>query len=300
MKKVSKEDPRQYDKNINGCLYLISTPIGNFDDISLRAVKLLETVEILLCEDTRKTKKLLSHLNIKRKNLVSYNDNNASIKRREIINKLLSKINIGMVSDAGTPLISDPGYKLVKECHLNNIRVTHAPGPSSVINGLILSGLPTNQFYFGGFVSSKKNLKKKQFEATQAYDMTGIWFDTCLRIDNTLAVMQEVYGNRKISIARELTKTYEEIIINDLNNVIKIVNERKKNNNPLKGEIILIVGGYVKKKFNIDTLNVIIKNKLGKLSLRDTVNEIITETKLPRRIVYNEAIKIKNDKYRKI
>ncbi len=300
MKKVSKEDPRQYDKNINGCLYLISTPIGNFDDISLRAIKLLETVEILLCEDTRKTKKLLSHLNIKRKNLVSYNDNNASNKRPEIIKKLLAKINIGMVSDAGTPLISDPGYKLVKECHLNNIRVTHAPGPSSVINGLILSGLPTNQFYFGGFVSSKKNLKKKQFIATQKYDMTGIWFDTCLRISDTLAVMEEVYGNRKISIARELTKTYEEIINSDLNSVIKIIDERKKLNNPLKGEVILIVGGYVKKKFDIETLNVIIKNKLEKLSLRDTVNEIITETKLPRRIIYNEAIKIRNDTYKKL
>ena len=300
MKKVSKEDPRQYDKNINGCLYLISTPIGNFDDISLRSIRLLKTVEILLCEDTRKTKKLLSHLNIKRKNLVSYNDNNASKKRPEIINKLLSKINVGMVSDAGTPLISDPGYKLVKECHLNNIRVTHAPGPSSVINGLILSGLPTNQFYFGGFVSSKKNLKKKQFLATQIYDMTGIWFDTCLRINNTLAVMEEVFGNRKISIARELTKTYEEIISGDLNSVIKIVDERKKNNNPLKGEIVLIVGGYVKKKFNIETLSVVIKNKLKKLSLRDTVNEIITETNLPRRVVYNEAIKIRNDICRKI
>ena len=300
MKKVSKEDPRQYDKNINGCLYLISTPIGNFDDISLRAIKLLETVEILLCEDTRKTKKLLSHLNIKRKNLVSYNDNNASNKRPEIIKKLLAKMNIGMVSDAGTPLISDPGYKLVKECHLNNIRVTHAPGPSSVINGLILSGLPTNQFYFGGFVSSKKNLKKKQFIATQKYDMTGIWFDTCLRISDTLAVMEEVYGNRKISIARELTKTYEEIINSDLNSVIKIIDERKKLNNPLKGEVILIVGGYVKKKFDIETLNVIIKNKLEKLSLRDTVNEIITETKLPRRIIYNEAIKIRNDTYKKL
>ena len=300
MKKVSKEDPRQYDKNINGCLYLISTPIGNFDDISLRAIKLLQTVEILLCEDTRKTKKLLSHLNIKRKNLVSYNDNNASDKRPEIINKLLSKINIGMVSDAGTPLISDPGYKLVKECHLNNIKVTHAPGPSSVINGLILSGLPTNQFYFGGFVSSKKNFKRKQFITTKTYDMTGIWFDTCLRINHTLVVMKEVFGNRKISIARELTKTYEEIITSDLNNVIKIVDERKKNNNPLKGEVILIVDGYVKKKINIETLNVIIKNKLERLSLRDTVNEVITETKLPRRVIYNEAIKIRNVLYRKI
>ena len=294
MKKVSKEEPRLHDKNINGCLYLISTPIGNFDDISLRAIKLLENVEILLCEDTRKTRKLLSHLNIKRKNLISYNDNNAQKKRPKIINKLLSKVNIGIVSDAGTPLISDPGYKLVKECYLNNIKVTHAPGPSSVINGLILSGLPTNQFYFGGFVSSKINLKRKQFIATQTYDMTGIWFDTCLRIHNTLAVMQEVYGNRRISIARELTKTYEEIIAGDLNDIIKIVHKREENNNPLKGEIILIVDGYTKKKIEIESLGIIIKNKLKKLSFRNAVDEVTTETKLPRRVIYNEAVKIRN------
>jgi len=295
LKKVSKEDLGQSHTDINGCLYVISTPIGNFEDITLRAIKLLENVEILLCEDTRKTKKLLSHLNIKRKNLISYNDNNASKKRPQIISKLLSKTNIGIVSDAGTPLISDPGYKLVKECKLNNIRVTHAPGPSSVINGLILSGLPTNQFYFGGFVSPKINFKKKQFMATQTNVMTGIWFDTCLRINNTLKVMHQIFGNRKISIARELTKTYEEVITSNLSDIIKIVHKREKNNNPLKGEVILIVDGYTKKDFNIETLSVIIKNKLEKLTLRDTVNEIITETKLPRRIVYNEAIKIRNN-----
>ena len=294
MKKLSKEDPKYSDKVINGCLYIIATPIGNYDDISLRAIKLLKSVEILLCEDTRKTKKLLSHLNIKRKNLISYNDNNAENKRSQIIRKLLSKTTIGIVSDAGTPLISDPGYKLVKECHTNNIRVTHAPGPSSVINGLILSGLPTNQFYFGGFISSKKNLKKKQFIASEKYEMTGIWFDTCLRINNTLAVMQEVFGNRKISIARELTKTYEEIIAGNLNDIIKIVDKREENNNPLKGEIILIVDGYTKKKFEIESLSVIIKNKLGKLSFRDAVDAVTTETKLPRRVIYNEAIKIRN------
>ena len=295
MKKVSKECVRDSDKDINGCLYIIATPIGNFDDVSLRAIKLLTSVEILLCEDTRKTKKLLSYLNIKRKKLISYNDNNASNKREQIIKKLLSKKSIGIVSDAGTPLISDPGYKLVKECQLNNIRVTHAPGPSSVINALILSGLPTNQFYFGGFVSPKINLKKKQFMTAQTYVMTGIWFDTCLRINNTLRVMQEVFGNRKISIARELTKTYEEIITDDLNNVIKIIEKREKDNNPLRGEIILIVDGYVKEELNTNTLNALIKNKLKILSLRDAVNEIIIETELPRRVVYNEAIKIKND-----
>ena len=294
MKKVSKEDLKQSDPETIGCLYIIATPIGNYDDISLRAIKLLETVEILLCEDTRKTKRLLSYLNIKRKKLISYNDNNASDKRPNIINKLLSKKNMGLVSDAGTPLISDPGYKLVKECYMNNIRVTHAPGPSSVINGLILSGLPTNQFYFGGFVSSKKTLKRKNFIATEKYDMTGVWFDTCLRIKNTLEVMQEVFGNRKISIARELTKTYEEVITGDLNDVIEIINRRMENNNPLKGEVILIVNGYTEKKFEFNNLSVIIKNKLEQLSLRDAVDEIITETKLPRRIIYNEAIKIRN------
>jgi len=129
----------------------------------------------------------------------------------------------------------------------------------------------------------------------QTYVMTGIWFDTCLRINNTLKVMQEVFGNRKISIARELTKTYEEIITSDLSNVIKIIEKREKDNKPLKGEIILIVDGYAKKELNIDTLNLILKNKLKILSLRDAVNEIITETELPRRVVYNEAIKVKND-----
>ncbi len=295
MKKVSKEDLRHSDKQKNGCLYIIATPIGNFDDISLRAIKLLKSVEILLCEDTRKTKKLLSHLNINRKNLISYNDNNAENKRPQIISKLLSKKSIGIVSDAGTPLISDPGYKLVKECYINNIRVTHAPGPSSVINGLILSGLPTNQFYFGGFISSKKTLKKKQFIASEKYNMTGIWFDTCLRINNTLAIMQEVFGNRKISIARELTKTYEEIISGDLNDIIKTIDKRKRNNNPLKGEVILIVDGYTEEKFEINNLSVIVKNKLEKLSFRDAVDEITTETKLPRRVIYNEAIKIRNN-----
>ena len=125
--------------------------------------------------------------------------------------------------------------------------------------------------------------------------MTGIWFDTCLRINNTLAVMQEVFGNRKISIARELTKTYEEIITGDLNDIIKTIDKRKRNNNPLKGEVILIVDGYTEKKFEINKLSVIIRNKLEKLSFRDAVDEITIETKLPRRVIYNEVIKIRNN-----
>ena len=299
MEKLSKEDPKYYNINIsqegNGRLYIISTPIGNFDDISLRAIKLLETVDILLCEDTRKTKRLLSHLKIKRKNLMSYNDCNASAKRPYIINKLLTKKNIGIVCDAGTPLISDPGYKLVQECHYNNIKTTHAPGASSLINALVLSGLPTNQFYFGGFVSSKDSSRKKQFLSSKKIMMTGIWFDTCLRLKKTLKLMFDIFGNRKISIARELTKIHEEVIFSDLERIGEIICKREENKNPLKGEVVLILEGCNEKnEIDIKTLSTNIKDKLKKLSVRDTVNEIIIETKLPRKIVYNQTVKIKN------
>ena len=150
-------------------------------------------------------------------------------KRPQILRDLRINKNIGLVSDAGSPLISDPGYKLIQECYMNNIKVTHAPGPSSVLNALILSGLPTNQFYFGGFVDSKQNKKEKQFLIVKDYKMTGIWFDTCLRLRNTIDIMHKVFGNRKISIGRELTKKYEEIILSDLVEIKKfLILEKKK------------------------------------------------------------------------
>ena len=140
--------------------------------------------------------------------------------------------NVGLVSDAGSPLISDPGYKLIQESYSNEIKVTHAPGPSSVLNAIILSGLPTNQFYFGGFVDSKKGNREKQFLSVKDYKMSGIWFDTCLRLKNTLEAMLKIYGNRKITITRELTKIYEDIIFSDLQNIIRLIDERQKNNIP--------------------------------------------------------------------
>ena len=298
MKKLSKENLKNYNTSVEieteGCLYIISTPIGNYDDISLRAIKLLQTVDILLCEDTRRTKKLLSYLKIKRKNLVSYNDNNGSIKRPYVIEKLLSRKIIGIVSDAGTPLISDPGYKLVQECQTNNIKITHAPGPSSVINGLILSGLPTNQFYFGGFVSPRVNLKKKQFSITKKYIMTGVWFDTCLRLKNTLEIMLDIFGNRKISVARELTKTHEEIISSDLISIRKLINKRERDNKPLKGELVLIIEGCNKKtEVDFEKLSLKIKDELKKCSLREAISKVAIETALPKNLVYNQAMKIK-------
>ncbi len=296
MKKLSKEYLKHYDgferDDVKGCLYIIATPIGNFSDISLRAIQLFNFVDILICEDTRKTKKLLSHLNINHKNMISYNDNNGAKKRPYILKQLLQNQSVGLVSDAGTPLISDPGYKLVQECYLHKVKVTHAPGPSSVINGLILSGLPTNQFYFGGFVSAKKNTKIKQFTLTKSYPMTGVWFDTCLRLIDTLKIMLKIYGNRKISITRELTKIYEDIIYSDLENIVSLIHNRQLNNIPLKGEIVVIVNGY-NENIDIETVRIDIKKKLQKFSLRDTVNLTINETNFSKKLIYNEAVKIK-------
>jgi 16S rRNA (cytidine1402-2'-O)-methyltransferase len=296
LKKLSKEyRVGSEEKSLRGCLYIIATPIGNFDDISLRAIKLFNFVDILLCEDTRKTKKLLSHLDINLKNLISYNDINAEKKRPFIIKQLLMNKNVGLVSDAGSPLISDPGYKLIQESYSNEIKVTHAPGPSSVLNAIILSGLPTNQFYFGGFVDSKKGNREKQFLSIKDYKMTGIWFDTCLRLQNTLETMYKVFGNRKISIARELTKIYEEIISSDLKNIKNILKIREEKNIPLKGEIVLVVAGISQlAEFDIKKIRERIRNKLNTMSLKDTVELISKEERISKKLIYKEAIKIKD------
>jgi 16S rRNA (cytidine1402-2'-O)-methyltransferase len=296
LKKLSKEyRVGSEEKSLRGCLYIIATPIGNFDDISLRAIKLFNFVDILLCEDTRKTKKLLSHLDINLKNLISYNDINAEKKRPFIIKQLLMNKNVGLVSDAGSPLISDPGYKLIQDSYSNEIKVTHAPGPSSVLNAIILSGLPTNQFYFGGFVDSKKGNREKQFLSVKDYKMTGIWFDTCLRLQNTLETMYKVFGNRKISIARELTKIYEEIISSDLKNIKNILKIREEKNIPLKGEIVLVVAGISQlAEFDIKKIRERIRNKLNTMSLKDTVELISTEERISKKLIYKEAIKIKD------
>jgi len=296
LEKLSKEyRVGSEEKSLKGCLFIIATPIGNFDDISLRAIRLFNFVDVLLCEDTRKTKKLLSHLGINQKNLISYNDINAEKKRPFIIKQLLMNKNVGLVSDAGSPLISDPGYKLIQESYLNEIKVTHAPGPSAVLNAIILSGLPTNQFYFGGFIDSKKGNREKQFLLVKDYKMTGIWFDTCLRLKNTLETMYKVFGNRKISIARELTKIYEEIISSDLKEIKNVLKIREEKNIPLKGEIVLVVAGISQlAEFDINKIRERIRNKLNTMSLKDTVELISTEERISKNLIYKEAIKIKD------
>ena len=301
MEKLSKADLISSNDEVNkykdGCLYLIATPIGNFDDITLRALKVLNFVDFIVCEDTRKTSKLLSALKVNYKKLISYNDHNASQKRPYIINHLLLKKTVGLVSDAGTPLISDPGYKLVKECYSKNIPITHLPGPSSVINALVLSNLPSDQFFFGGFLPSNKSSKQKKLLLTKYNHMTGVWFETRIRLLSTVKIMLKVYGNRNISIMRELTKTYEETLISDLENISSIILERIEKNNPLRGELVIVIEGYKPSEdIDLESIKNNIEERLIDFSLRDTVNMIVAETGLSKKVVYNEAIEINKKK----
>ena len=274
-------------------LYLVSTPIGNLGDLSLRSIKTLQEVDYILCEDSRVTNKILSKLEIKNKNLISYNDFNSKNKRPVIINNLINKkCNYALVSDAGTPLLSDPGFKLVKECLENNIKITHIPGPTSVISGLILSGLPTNEFFFGGFFEKNLNKRKKQLEKHQSIETTSIWFESSNRVITTLNLLLEIFGNRNISICRELTKLNEEIMHGTIKKNLSYL--RKKNK--LLGEIVLIISGYKKTPLNKQELKDLILKNLDKRTTKDLSSELADKTGLGKNFIYNEILKIKSKK----
>ena len=197
--------------NNEGRLTIISLPIGNLKDITIRALEELESSDLIFCEDTRTTIKLLNHYNIKNK-LMSYHEHSDVKTRKFIIDEIENGKNVSLVSDAGTPLISDPGYKLVKELKKRNLRVTSCPGPSSPIAAITLSGLPSDKFLFSGFLPVKVKAKKDYLEELKNIKSTLIFFESSNRIIKTLETILEIFGNRKISICRELTKKFEEII----------------------------------------------------------------------------------------
>ena len=275
------------------CLYIVSTPIGNLNDISLRCIKTLQEVDCILCEDTRITKKLLSKFNIKNNSLLSYNDFNAKLKRPFIINNLLKKnFNYAIVSDAGTPLISDPGYKLVKDCFKNNIKVTHIPGPTSVITGLILSGLPTNNFMFCGFFEKNLGKRKIQLLKHKLIDVTTIWFESCNRIIETLNLILDIFGNRNLAILRELTKLNEDIINGKVYEVLQSI----KTKSNLRGEIVIVISGYEKNRFNETELKKLILKHNPDKSTKDLSIYLSDKTGLPRNFIYNEILKFRKNK----
>lgn len=217
-------------------LYIVSTPIGNLKDITLRALDILKDAEIIFAEDTRRTSILLTKYEIKNKKLISFNDFNKEKKTPSIINDLKLEKNIVLVSDSGTPAISDPGFYLVRESVKNGINVAPIPGPTAAISALVASGFPTDSFVFYGFTPKKEKAKKDFFNMIKNNDKTTIIYESPYRLIKTLEVMNEVMPDKDICIGREMTKKFEEFI----RGTAKEVYEKLKDKN-IKGEITIVI-----------------------------------------------------------
>lgn len=220
-----------------GTLFVVGTPIGNLEDMSVRAVKTLHEVDFIAAEDTRVTFKLLNHFEIK-KPMLSYHEHNAKEKGSEIIARLQSGENCAIVTDAGMPCISDPGEDLVRLCAEHGIDTKVIPGPSAAISALALSGISTAKFVFEGFLNPQKNAKKERLEELKREPRTIIFYEAPHKLLDTLQAMNEVLGDRKITLARELTKIYEEVIRTTLSHAVDLYTEKAP-----KGEFVLVVEG---------------------------------------------------------
>ena len=225
---------------MSGKLYLVATPIGNLEDITLRALRILKEVDLIAAEDTRNTLKLLNHFEIS-KPLISYHRHNEEIKVDSLIEKIKNGENIAVVSDAGTPGISDPGEVIAKEAIKNNIEVIPIPGACAAINALIASGLDTTEFSFFGFLPLNKKLRKEKLIEIKDETKTCVIYEAPHKLKNTLQDLKEIVENRKIVLAREITKIHEEFIRGNIEEIIS------KSEN-LKGEMIILIEGAKKQK----------------------------------------------------
>lgn len=229
---------KSYKENkATGILYLVGTPIGNLDDITFRAIKALKEVDLIAAEDTRRTIKLLNHYEIQKK-LISYHEHNKEDRGKELLKKLEDGTNIAVVSDAGMPAISDPGYELVRDAIEYGITVIPIPGANAAISGLVASGLPTQNFVFTGFLPREKKELNTKLEQLCEYQETLICYEAPHRIKKTLIAINKVLGNREIVLIRELTKKHEEFIRGTVEEFVEYIET-----NPLKGEITLIIKG---------------------------------------------------------
>src|SRR6185369_9398001 len=220
-----------------GTLYLVATPIGNLADITHRAVQILDDVDLIACEDTRHTHKLLSHYNITTKT-ISYHEHNEQQRTANLIERLKQGTSIAVVSDAGTPSISDPGFRLVRAAIENEIAVVPVPGPSALISALIAAGLPTDEFFFAGFLPARTSARRARLSELQSVPGTLIFYEAPHRLAETLKDAYEVLGEREAVVARELTKLHEEIKRGTLSKLTTDFAERKQD---VRGEIVVLI-----------------------------------------------------------
>lgn len=279
--------------NRNGKLFIIATPIGNLLDITLRALEALKSVDLILCEDTRVTNTLLRY-HLINKPLALYNDHSNESTRQQIINKLKAGQNIALVSDAGTPLISDPGYKLIQEIRSQDLPIETLPGACSVISALTLSGLPSDRFMFIGFLPHKNSGKEKIFSELNSVQTTLVCFESANRLLGTLELMEKYFIDRSIVIAREITKLYEETIGNNAKEIIQYYQD---NPDKLRGEIVMIVSPPNENNNNSEQ-NILkqLNTLMEEMSLRDAVEIVSSQSQLRKKEIYKLALKIKEKK----
>ena len=276
-------------------LYIVATPIGNLSDISSRAADVLRRADTVACEDTRVTSKLLSHLGIK-KPLVPYHEHNGPKQRPVLLERLLSGYSVALVSDAGTPLISDPGYRLVEDVQESGLSVFAVPGPSAVITALSVAGLPTNRFTFLGFPPSKSKARQDWFRNEEKTTSTLVCYESPRRLKDCLSDMAEVLGNRRVAVCRELTKKFEEVRRDTLMGLIEHYGE---NGNP-KGEVVLVIEGYTVEKVPITAGTAEIDTEkalalaLEYMSVKSASKFLSELTGVHKKELYSMALKMKD------
>ena len=269
-------------------LYIVSTPIGNLDDITLRAIQVLKKSDIILCEDTRRSSKLLNHLKIK-KQLISYHKFN----EKKQLNNITEHINKGkilsLISDAGTPLLSDPGRLLLNECLIREIKIVPIPGVSSIATAMSVSGF-SDKFLFYGFLPKKLNELTQVLDVLSTYEYSQVFFVPALKANFYINEIKKFYSGRRLMIAKEITKIHEEFIRIDLDNF-------KTLKSPLKGELTFIISNMDLKEKTINEEKIINKAKkyLKKYSVKDTVDLIMETEQINKKKIYQICLKIKNE-----
>ena len=275
---------------MNGKIYLIATPIGNLEDITYRAVKILNEVDIIAAEDTRHSLKLLNHLEIS-KPMISYHRHNEDTKTEVLLNLLKEGKNIGLITDAGTPGISDPGEEIVKEAIKNNIEVIPIPGACALINALITSGLNTKEFSFYGFLPLDKKLRKEKMDDIKKQNKTIIFYEAPHRLEKTLKELKEIFGNINIVVAKELTKIHETFYRGTIEEVLEKMGE-------IKGEFIVMFEVHSKTEKELEIEEISKKTieeqytyyeKQG-LSKKDIIKTIAKNNNVPKDVIYKQFI----------
>lgn len=276
------------ESRVPGTLYLVGTPIGNLEDITLRALRILQESELVACEDTRHTQKLLNHFEIKTRT-TSYHEHNEKTKASELLRRLEEGASVALVADAGMPGISDPGYRLVRLCLQHHIPVVPVPGPTAIVAALVASGLPTHAFQFLGFAPAKRATRRKFLEEIRNYPGTSIFFEAPHRILDTLADLAELLRNREVALGREITKLHEEFVRGSCAEVLAMLRSQPH----LQGEITVLIAGVPESAAPAERLEPLRKRvdrlmEEGNLSRMEALKMVARERRISKSQAYRE------------